>query len=235
MSFQLDTLGIIHSCYQEKFAVPRQPGLAPSAWATLEVLAPYNQPEAFAGLEAFSHLWLTFIFHENLHKGWKTKVRPPRLGGNQKQGVFATRSTFRPNGLGLSVVKLEGIELDQGVRLRLSGIDLVDATPVVDIKPYLPWADSLPEAQANWAPEAPQLHPVVFSEQALQQLDARPESQGLMQLVQEVLSQDPRPAYQKASSERLYGVRLAGVNVRFRYSSATAGEQEVIEVVSLED
>lgn len=235
MSFTLEKIGILRSCYQEKFAVPRQPGLAPSAWATLELLPPYNQPETVEGLVAFSHLWLTFVFHENLEKGWKPRVRPPRLGGNLKQGVFATRSTFRPNGLGLSVVKLEGIDLNEGVKLKLSGIDLVDGTPVVDIKPYLPWADSLPEAQANWAPEAPQLHPVVFSEQALQQLGARPENQGLMQLIQEVLSQDPRPAYQKASSERLYGVRLAGVNVRFRYSSATAGEQEVIEVISLED
>src|SRR5690554_2613706 len=133
MKWSLDTLGIIHSCYQEKFAVPRQPGLAPSAQATLELLPPYNQPECMEGLEDFSHLWLTFLFHQNLEQGWKPRVRPPRLGGNQKIGVFASRSTFRPNGLGLSVVKLESIELQQGVKLHLSGVDLVDGTPIVDI------------------------------------------------------------------------------------------------------
>ncbi|SFC39686.1 tRNA-Thr(GGU) m(6)t(6)A37 methyltransferase TsaA [Marinospirillum celere] len=231
MTFQLDNLGLIHSCYQEKFAVPRQPGLAPSAWATLELLPPYNQPETVEGLEAFSHLWLTFVFHENLEKGWKPRVRPPRLGGNLKQGVFATRSTFRPNGLGLSVVKLEGIDLSEGVKLKLSGIDLVDGTPVVDIKPYLPWADSLPLAEAAWAPEPPQLLPVTFSLEADQQLNDHPEGTQLKQLISEVLAQDPRPAYQRATADRIYGVQLAGFNVKFIYRQEK--EQEVIEVVSL--
>ena len=229
MSFQLDTLGIIHSCYQEKFAVPRQPGLAPSAFATLELLPPYNRPEAVEGLEAFSHLWLTFVFHENLEKGWNPRVRPPRLGGNKKTGVFATRSTFRPNGLGLSVVKLEGVDFSQGVQLKLSGIDLVDGSPVVDIKPYLPWADSLPDAQAAWAPEAPKLLPVAFTPLARQQLTEQPESQRLESLISEVLAQDPRPAYQRAASDRVYGVRLAGLNVKFTYRREN--EQEVIEVL----
>lgn len=232
MTFNLATIGRVHSCYQEKFAVPRQPGLAPSAFATLELLPPYNQPEAVEGLEAYSHLWLTFVFHEHLGQGWKPRVRPPRLGGNQKIGVFATRSTFRPNGLGLSVVKLEGVDTHQGVRLHLSGIDLIDGTPVVDIKPYLPWADSLPEAQAAWAPEPPQPLPVTFSALALQQLAAAPNGQALQQLIQEVLAQDPRPAYQRAASDRVYGVRLAGFNVKFTYHLKS--EQAVIEVLKLE-
>ncbi|WP_404414636.1 tRNA (N6-threonylcarbamoyladenosine(37)-N6)-methyltransferase TrmO [Marinospirillum sp.] len=232
MSFQLDTLGIIHSCYQEKFAVPRQPGLAPSAFATLELLPPYNQPEAVEGLEAYSHLWLTFVFHENLEKGWKPRVRPPRLGGNEKTGVFATRSPFRPNGLGLSVVKLEKVETEKGVCLHLSGIDLIEGTPVVDIKPYLPWVESLPQAKAGWAPEPPELLPVAFTHLARQQLTEQPESQRLENLISEVLAQDPRPAYQRAASDRIYGVHLAGLNVKFTYRRE--GKQDVIEVLELE-
>lgn len=229
MSWSLDSLGIIHSCYQEKFAVPRQPGLAPSARATLELLPPYNQPECVEGLEDFSHLWLTFLFHQNLPQGWKPRVRPPRLGGNQKIGVFASRSTFRPNGLGLSVVKLEGIELQQGVKLHLSGVDLVDGTPIVDIKPYLPWADSLPNATAAWAPEPPPLLSVVFDATAEQQLNRHTEGVWLRQLISEVLAQDPRPAYQKNDPQRVYGVKLAGRDVRFCFP-----DQQQVKVLALE-
>lgn len=229
MKWSFDTLGIIHSCYQEKFAVPRQPGLAPAARATLELLPPYNQPECVEGLEGFSHLWLTFLFHQNLEQGWKPRVRPPRLGGNQKIGVFASRSTFRPNGLGLSVVKLESIELQQGVKLHLSGVDLVDGTPIVDIKPYLPWADSLPDATASWAPEPPPLLRVVFDARAEQQLAHHTEGVWLRQLITEVLAQDPRPAYQKNDPQRVYGVKLAGSNVRFCFP-----DQQQVKVLALE-
>lgn len=229
MKWSLDSLGIIHSCYQEKFAVPRQPGLAPAARATLELLPPYNQPECVEGLEGFSHLWLTFLFHQNLEQGWKPRVRPPRLGGNQKIGVFASRSTFRPNSLGLSVVKLESIELQQGVKLHLSGVDLVDGTPIVDIKPYLPWADSLPDATASWAPEPPPLLSVVFDATAEQQLAHHTEGVWLRQLITEVLAQDPRPAYQKNDPQRVYGVKLAGCNVRFCFP-----DQQQVKVLALE-
>ncbi|WP_114417246.1 tRNA (N6-threonylcarbamoyladenosine(37)-N6)-methyltransferase TrmO [Marinospirillum perlucidum] len=217
MKWELEPLGYLASCYQEKFAIPRQPGLAPSARASLKLLAPYNQAAMVDGLEAFSHLWLTFLFHQNLEQGWKPKVRPPRLGGNKKIGVFASRSTFRPNGLGLSVVRLESIDTRQGVTLELSGIDLVEGTPVVDIKPYLPWVDAVPAARADWAPAAPEDVEVSFSNQAEEKL--REDSQGdyLRQLIREVLQQNPRPAYQKIDPERDYGVRLAGHNVKFRY------------------
>ncbi|SFX30805.1 tRNA (N6-threonylcarbamoyladenosine(37)-N6)-methyltransferase TrmO [Marinospirillum alkaliphilum] len=217
MSWSLEPIGILHSCYKEKFAVPRQPGLAPSAYATLELLPPYNQPLCVEGLEQFSHLWLTFVFHQNLEQGWKARVRPPRLGGNKKIGVFASRSTFRPNGLGLSVVKLEGVDCSKGVKLQLSGIDLVDGTPIVDIKPYLPWADSLPQATAGWAPETPALLSVHFSPLAEKQLTTHKDGQQLKQLLIEVLSQNPRPAYQQTDPERIYGVLLADLDVRFRY------------------
>lgn len=217
MSWSLETLGRIHSCYQEKFAVPRQPGLAPSAFATLELLPPYNQAALVEGLETFSHLWISFIFHQNLEQGWKPKVRPPRLGGNKKVGVFASRSTFRPNGLGLSVVKLEGIDLTSGVKLYLSGIDLIDGTPVVDIKPYIPWVDSQPTALSAWAAEPPESLVVSFLPKAEQRLASHPQGSHLKQLIIEVLAQNPRPAYQKITTERIYGVKLADLNVQFCY------------------
>lgn len=207
----------MHSCYQEKFAVPRQPGLAPSALATLELLPPYNLPEFVEGLESFSHLWVSFIFHKNLAQGWKSKVRPPRLGGNKKVGVFASRSTFRPNGLGLSVVKLESIDLTEGVRLKVSGADLVDGTPVVDIKPYIPWVDSQPKAFATWVAAPPELLTVKMQLLAEQQLNEHLEGKRLKQLIIEVLAQNPRPAYQKIDPERVYGVKLADLNVQFCY------------------
>lgn len=209
----------MHSCYQEKFAVPRQPGLAPSAYATLELLPPYNLPECVAGLDDFSHLWVSFIFHQNIDQGWKPKVRPPRLGGNKKVGVFASRSTFRPNGLGLSVVKLESIDLTEGVKLHLSGTDLIDGTPIVDIKPYIPWVDGQPEAFAAWAHDPPELLTVKIHDLAEQQLAAHPKGSQLKQLIIEVLAQNPRPAYQKIDPKRIYGVKLAGLDVRFSYQS----------------
>src|SRR5690554_7581282 len=174
MSWSLETLGRIHSCYQEKFAVPRQPGLAPSAFATLELLPPYNQAALVEGLETFSHLWISFIFHQNLEQGWKPKVRPPRLGGNKKVGVFASRSTFRPNGLGLSVVELVDINhTKQETRIEIAGLDLLHGTPIVDIKPYIPYADALTNATAGIAQEPPKnALTVSFVAQAKQTLAA---------------------------------------------------------------
>ena len=143
----LQPVGILHSPYKEKFAVPRQPGLVPSARARLELLPPCNDAQTLRGIEQFSHLWLIFQFHECASQGWHPTVRPPRLGGNERVGVFASRSPFRPNGLGLSVVQLLGVH-QQGPRLwlELAGIDLVDGTPILDIKPYVPYADSHPQA-----------------------------------------------------------------------------------------
>lgn len=165
MKFEIDTLGIIRSPYKEKFAIPRQPGLVKSARARLELLPPYDQPDVLRGIEQFSHLWLSFVFHQTMAQGWHPTVRPPRLGGNERVGVFATRSTFRPNPLGLSVVELHGVGRERGkLWLELGAVDLLDGTPVVDIKPYIPYADSLPDARGGFAPEAPpasrgQLHP----------------------------------------------------------------------------
>jgi len=211
--FEVTPIGIIHSCFKEKFAAPRQPGLVPAALAQVELHLPYNQADAVAGLEEFSHIWLTFAFHQTAQQGWKPKVRPPRLGGNKKLGVFATRSTFRPNPLGLSLVKLESIDTSNGVILHVSGADLIDQTPILDIKPYLPWVESIPGAKSGFASDDQVLQlPIYYSEQAQGALSSRPE---LAELIEQVLLHDPRPAYQQ-DPERIYGCNIADINLRWQ-------------------
>ncbi|WP_390592656.1 tRNA (N6-threonylcarbamoyladenosine(37)-N6)-methyltransferase TrmO [Simiduia litorea] len=222
----LQTIGIVHSCFKEKFGVPRQPALAPSACACLELLPPYNQADAVQGLESVSHIWLQFIFHQS-PESKSPKVRPPRLGGNQRIGVFASRSPVRPNALGLSVVKLDRVEIDGAkVLLWLSGVDLVDGTPVVDIKPYLPYVDSVPAARNLLAPAAPEPIGVGFAEGVSI-------SPVLAQLIVEVLGQDPRPAYQTPEPNRIYGMHLLDFNVQWRYLASDACTWS-IEVIGLQ-
>ena len=213
-----DAIATIHSPYKEKFAVPRQPGLVPSAKAELEILPPYDDINAFSGLQEFSHLWLLFIFHKNPNQDrWSPTVRPPRLGGNKRMGVFATRSPSRPNPIGLSLVEFHGIkQVDGKIFLQLGNIDLVDGTPVIDIKPYIPYADAKPDALAGFAQESPApLMEIRFSTQALQVLqqveDRYPE---LKLLICEVLQQDPRPAYKKNKPDlKTYAVNLSDFNI----------------------
>ncbi len=150
--FVFNQIGTIRSPYKEKFAVPRQPGLVEDGGGELVLLPPYNQAEAVRGLSEFSHLWVMFIFHQTMEGGWRPTVRPPRLGGNARMGVFATRSTFRPNPLGMSLIELKNVRTQgSDVVLELGSLDLVDGTPVVDIKPYLPFAESQPQARAGFA------------------------------------------------------------------------------------
>ncbi|WP_115717974.1 tRNA (N6-threonylcarbamoyladenosine(37)-N6)-methyltransferase TrmO [Gallaecimonas mangrovi] len=216
-AFTFAAIGYIKSPYAEKFAVPRQPGLVPSARAQLVLDAPYRG-EALRGIEAFSHLWLSFVFHQHLDRDWQPLVRPPRLGGNAKTGVFASRSTFRPNPLGLSVVKLLDVDAKTGV-LTLGGVDLVDGTPIIDIKPYIPYADALPDATAGYAPQAPTALAVTWSDSALDTLKQL-QQEHHQQFISEVLAQDPRPAYKKQQLDsRQYGVTLAGLNIRFKVES----------------
>ncbi len=171
-AFQFEQIGVIHSPYKEKFAVPRQPGLVTSGSGELHLIAPYNQADAVRGLEAFSHLWVVFVFHQTMEGGWRPTVRPPRLGGNARMGVFATRSTFRPNPVGMSLVELKGIRCQKDrVILELGSLDLVDGTPVIDIKPYLPFAEALPDARASYAQDAPQADmPVYFTPEITAQI-----------------------------------------------------------------
>ena len=231
-SVELTPIGHIHSDFPDKFGIPRQPGLADAARATLILTPPYDDPLTVRGLETFSHLWLTFLFHLSPHR-WTPLVRPPRLGGNARIGVFASRSTHRPNRLGQSLVELAHLDTTNGVCLHLRGADLVDGTPVLDIKPYLPWAESRPAARAGFAPAAPDLLPVRFSATARAALAARPDATSLGELIQQVLGQDPRPAYRRGGEERTYGVRLRDVDVRFRAVTNEQGQTrlEVVEIV----
>lgn len=227
--FSFAQIGVIKSPWKEKFAVPRQPGLIEDGGGELHLLPPYNQQEAVRGLEAFSHLWLLFVFHQTMEGGWRPTVRPPRLGGNARMGVFATRSTFRPNPIGMSLVELKAVRFQKGqVILELGSLDLVDGTPIVDIKPYLPFAEALPAARAGFAQNAPPAEmPVRFSDHAQQQLMQQQQRYPqLARFISQVLAQDPRPAYRKGEEpDREYAVWLLDFNVRWR---VTANGTEVL-------
>jgi tRNA (adenine37-N6)-methyltransferase len=206
----LEPIGTVHTCFGGKFGVPRQPGLCPSAWGRLVFHESFRSPEAIRGIEGFSHLWLIFGFHETADQGWKPTVRPPRLGGNRRVGVFASRSTFRPNALGLSLARLEGVD---GNELLLGGVDLIDGTPVYDIKPYLPYAESVPDAAAGFAgDEIPRLK-VELAKEALEPFASLPDR--AQAVIREALALDPRPAVQAEDSDRVFGALLCGHNVRF--------------------
>ncbi|QWT41801.1 tRNA (N6-threonylcarbamoyladenosine(37)-N6)-methyltransferase TrmO [Dickeya dadantii] len=229
--FCFNQIGVIRSPYKEKFAVPRQPGLIRDGGGELHLLSPYNQPEAVRGLEDFSHLWLLFIFHQTASAGWHPTVRPPRLGGNARMGVFATRSTFRPNPIGMSLVELKAVRtMRDSVILELGSLDLVDGTPVVDIKPYLPFAESQPQARAGFAQLAPEADmPIHFSALAEQQLtEHQPRHPNLRRFISQVLAQDPRPAYRKGEDDlKVYAALLLEFNVRWRVID---GQTEVISL-----
>lgn len=228
MSHSVSPIGFLRSCFKEKFAIPRQPQLAPAARGVLELVAPFDRAEAVEGLEQVSHVWLLFLFHQALEDKPRLKVRPPRLGGNASMGVFATRATHRPNGIGQSVVKLEKVEPGH---LWLSGIDLLDGTPVLDIKPYVPYADGVPGAFNRMAEAPPALIDLAWSDQALQQARQHAQRLGepLVELIEQCLAQDPRPAYQVPEPERRYGVLLWDVQVRWHYPEP--GRIHVLEVV----
>lgn len=223
-NFAFEQIGVIRSPYKEKFAVPRQPGLVKHGGGELHLLPPYNQADAVRGLEGFSHLWVLFVFHQTMEGGWRPTVRPPRLGGNARMGVFATRSTFRPNPLGMSLVELKAIRCHKDqVILQLGSLDLVDGTPVVDIKPYLPFAEALPDAQASYAQQAPSADVAVsFTPEVDAQLAGLEKRYPqLKAFLQEVLAQDPRPAYRKEEEQgKTYAVWLLDFNVRWRVTDA---------------
>ena len=209
---EITPIAYIKSDFPEKFGIPRQSGLVEELTATVVFQPPYRAPDALRGLEGFSHLWLIWEFSQARREGWSPTVRPPRLGGNKRLGVFATRSPFRPNPLGLSCVRLLEIRQDreQGPVLVVSGADLLDGTPIYDIKPYLPYADALPDASGGFAGQV---------ERRLLRVDCPPP---LMELIRPekreallaVLAQDPRPSYQ-SDPERVYGLGFAGMEIRF--------------------
>lgn len=220
----LSPIAVIRSPFKEKFATPRQSGLTPSVKALIEFLPICKSAEAVSGLEGFSHIWLLFLFHRHLDQGWAPTVRPPRLGGNQRVGVFASRSPFRPNPVGLSAVRL--LHINKGrdsLSLEVQGADLIDGTPIIDIKPYLPYADSIPDALGGFAAAEPQPRlEIHFSDNARRQLkDFKDQTPGLETLIRETLSLDPRPAYRDPGADQhTYGCLLDRYNIRWRMSGA---------------
>lgn len=230
--FQFAQIGVIRSPYKEKFAVPRQPGLVKDGGGEMHLLAPYNQADAVRGLEDFSHLWLLFVFHQTMAGGWRPTVRPPRLGGNARMGVFATRSTFRPNPIGMSLVELKGIRCQKDeVILQLGSLDLIEGTPIVDIKPYLPFAEAVPDAHAGYAQQAPQADTsVTFTPEVQHQLAGLEKRYPhIVRFIRQVLAQDPRPAYRKGEDVgKTYAVLLLDFNVRWRVT------EQGFEVFALE-
>lgn len=215
----------MRSEFPEKFGVPRQSGLVEALKGELLLEPPFRTPDALRGIEGFSHLWLIWGFHKAQKENWSATVRPPRLGGNQRMGVFATRSPFRPNGLGLSCVKLESVEWDgpEGPVLHVSGADLVDGTPIYDIKPYVPYADCRPEATEGFAPAPGEGLRVVIPPELEERVPGEKR-----EALRGVLACDPRPHYQDDPG-RVYGMAFAGLEVRF----TVAGE--VLTVVDVED
>lgn len=208
----MKTIAVIHTDFKEKFGIPRQSGLVEGLEACIVFEPEFRNPDALRGLKGYSHLWLLWEFSENLREEWTPTVRPPRLGGKERMGVFATRSPFRPNPIGLSAVKLLGIEEQGncGKIIRVAGADLMDGTPIYDIKPYLPFADSHPEAVGGFADEHREYHLEVCCEETLLQRLPSGKRQALL----DVLAEDPRPAYQN-DPKRRYGMNFAGYEVSF--------------------
>ncbi len=218
-------IAVMRSDFPTKFGIPRQSGLVESLRSTIVFEPEYRNPDALRGLEDFSHIWLIWQFSEAVRTDWTPTVRPPRLGGNTRMGVFATRSPFRPNSLGLSCVKIIGIEptAENGTVIHVAGADLMDGTPIFDIKPYIPYGDCHPDALGGFTSTAGDfLLQVDFPQQLLELL---PEDKREAAL--ELLSHDPRPSYQ-AQSDRTYGLSFAGFDIRFTVENDVLRVKEVV-------
>ncbi len=220
---ELTPIAAVHSQFPEKFGVPRQSGLVEELEATVVFAPAFRTPDALRGIEGFSHLWLIWGFHLAQREGWSATVRPPRLGGNERLGVFATRSPFRPNPLGLSCVKLERVEWDgpQGPVLHILGADLVDGTPIYDIKPYVPYADCRPEATEGFAPRPQGGLTVTFAPGVEERVPPQDRA-----ALRGVLAQDPRPHYHN-DPQRVYGLTFAGLEVKFTVAGDILTVREV--------
>jgi len=209
----IEPIAVIHTDFQDKFGIPRQSGRVPELMGKIVFFPKYRRKEAFRGISEFSHLWLIFDFSESHTKEWSPTVRPPRLGGNQRIGVFATRSPFRPNPLGLSCVKLERVEhtAEEGTILMVSGVDLLDGTPIYDIKPYIPYTDSRTDAKGSYADELQSYQlKVNFPPELLNIIPKEKQN-----AVYACLADDPRPSYQN-DPERVYHMRFAGYDIHFK-------------------
>ncbi|MCE2594585.1 tRNA (N6-threonylcarbamoyladenosine(37)-N6)-methyltransferase TrmO [Motilimonas cestriensis] len=231
--FIFNEIGIIESPYRQKFAIPRQPGLVPAAKGRIKLSEHCNNLNTLKGIESSSHLWLIFVFHETMDQGWKPMVRPPRLGGNEKMGVFATRTTFRPNPIGMSVVRNEGVYREgKQIYLQISALDLLNGTPILDIKPYLPYSDALMDATTDFTkPSGSDLMTVEFTPLAQQQIQHfNSQYPELLSFIEQVLQQDPRPAYKKNKpDEKTYAMSLYDLNISWR---VIANTNQVLEIAT---
>ncbi len=232
MKYEFEPIGVIETPFKERFGTPRQPSLVPSSWGILRLRAGLNLFGSLEGLEGFSHAWLVFVFHENQNKMVRAKIHPPRLEG-AKIGLFATRTPHRPNPIGLSAVKIEKVEAGT---IYFSGVDLIDGTPILDLKPYLPSSDCLPQATAGWTTSRPERRvTVVFSTNALKDLRERvaQRAERFQSAIKELLELDPRPVFYRGTIAEpnpytdIYGFRFDDLNVVYRMSESTA---EVLEI-----
>ena len=227
MDVNIQVIARMHSDFATKFGIPRQSGLVEELRSTIVFEPEFRNPDALRGIEEFSHLWIIWQFSEAVRQGWSPTVRPPRLGGNTRMGVFATRSPFRPNNLGLSSVKLLGVEhtAEFGTMLHVGGADLMDGTPIFDIKPYIPYGDCHPEATGGFTDRAGEfLLQVDFPENLLKLLPVEKQEAAMA-----VLSHDPRPSYQR-KPERIYGLTFAGFDIRFQVKDDVLTVVEVNKV-----
>lgn len=221
----MEIIAKMHSDFASKFGIPRQSGLVEELRSTIVFEPGYRDPECLRGIEDFSHLWIIWQFSQAVEQGWSPTVRPPRLGGNSRMGVYATRSPFRPNHMGLSCVKLLGVEHTQqhGTVLHVGGADLMDGTPIFDIKPYIPYSDSHPEASGGFTDHAGEfLLNVNFPEELLSKLPKNKQAAAIG-----VLTHDPRPSYQR-NPDRIYGLNFAGFDIRFQVKESVLTVLEVI-------
>ena len=230
MTYTFELIGTIETCFKEKFGIPRQPGLVKEAHGVIRLTKHPFFASAIVGLNQFSHLWLVFVFHQHGAGHWKPSVRPPRLGGAKKVGVLASRSPHRPNPIGISLVKLKEIRRTANgeIEIWVSGVDILDGTPILDIKPYLPYADHVRGAKVGWAKEAIKRTQVRFSTVAISELSRRAVMHGmkpvqLKRLIKQILELDPRPAFQQKklaagsdhSQKSKYGFRLLDMDVKW--------------------
>ena len=222
----IQVIARMKSDFATKFGIPRQSGLVPQLRSTIIFEPEFRNPDALRGLEDFSHLWIIWQFSEAVRQEWSPTIRPPRLGGNTRLGVFASRSPFRPNSLGLSSVQILGLEHTEkyGTVIHVAGADLMDGTPIFDIKPYVPYADSHPEATGGFTDTADDfILEVSIDSELLKKLPADKQD-----AVIGILSHDPRPSYQK-NPERIYGISFGGFNIRFQVN------QRLLTVISIEE
>lgn len=226
-NISINIIARMHSDFPTKFGIPRQSGLVDSLRSTIVFEPEYRNPDSLRGIEGYSHLWIIWQFSEAVRQAWSPTVRPPRLGGNTRMGVFATRSPFRPNNLGLSCVKLIGVEqtLDTGTVLHVAGADLMDGTPIFDIKPYIPYSDCHPDAVGGFTDTAGDFLLDVDFPAPL--LDILPQEK--REAAMGVLSHDPRPSYQR-KADRVYGLTFAGFDIRFTVEGTTLHVKEVTKL-----